>query len=307
MTRISTLANHNLSQSQISSTQKRLQELQVQLSTGQKSLRYSGIAAESDRLVNLESTRMRTDQYMSSNNTLALRSQTMELSVAKTFDVATELKTLLVNAVNGGNASDLPLSQTAANMMDEVSRVLNVKLGDRYLFAGTATETKPVDFADTDFTAPPNSYPSNADTSYFQGDSTRLSARVADDFDVTWGSTADEEGFEQLIRALHLTESAVTSPTPDKTRLEEALSVVNQAIDNIPEIRSRIAAGQKSIEMANTSHTDINLYVDQTITDIKAVDIPMTMTKLANDQTLLEASFMTISRLSQLTLANFLR
>lgn len=244
---------------------------------------------------------------MTSNNTLALRSQTMELSVAKTFDVASELKTLLVNAVNGSNASDLPLSLTATNMMDEVSRVLNVKLGDRYLFSGTATNTQPVDFNDADFTAPPSTYPSNADTSYFQGDSTRLSARVADDFDVAWGATADEEGFEQLIRALHLTATATTSPTPDRNRLEEALSVVNQAIDNIPEIRSRIAASQKSIERANTSHTDINLYVDQTITEIKAVDIPMTMTRLANDQTLLEASYATIARLSQLTLANFLR
>lgn len=61
MTRISTLASHALSQSQIGATQKRLQDLQIQLSTGQKSLRYTGIAADSDRLVNLESTRMRTD------------------------------------------------------------------------------------------------------------------------------------------------------------------------------------------------------------------------------------------------------
>jgi flagellar hook-associated protein 3 FlgL len=306
MTRISTLAQHSLTQSQISSTQKRLQELQVQLSTGQKSLRYSGIAAESSRLVNLESSRMRTDQYLSSNNALTLRSQTMELSVAKTFDVASELKTLLVNAINSGNATDLPLSLTANNMMDEVARALNVKLGDRYLFSGTATSTVPVDFDDTDFITPPSSYPSNSDTSYFQGNSTRLSARVADDFDVSWGATADEEGFEQLIRALHLTATATTSP-PDTIRLEEALSIVNQAIDNIPEIRSRIAAAQKSIETANSSHADINLYLDETITDIKAVDIPMTVTRLANDQTVLEASFMTVSRLSQLTLATFLR
>lgn len=307
MTRISTLANHSLTQSQIATTQKRMQELQVQLSTGQKSLRYSGIAAESSRLVNLESTRMRTDQYVTSNNTVALRLQTMELSVAKTFDMASELKTLLINATNGNNAADLPLALTAENMMDEVSRVLNVKLGDRYLFSGTATSTAPVDFTDAAFTTPPTSYPSNADTAYYQGDSTRIATRVADDFDVTWGATADEEGFEKLIRALHLTATAATSPTVDTLRLQEALSVVNEAIDAIPDIRSRIAAAQLSVERANESHADLTLYVDETITDIKAVDIPMAVTRMSNDQMVLEASFMTISRLAQLTLTSFLR
>ncbi|MFM2129363.1 MAG: hypothetical protein RL477_909 [Pseudomonadota bacterium] len=306
MTRIATLAGHNLTQSQIATTQKRMEELQIQLSTGQKSIRYAGIADQTDRLINLENTRMRNEQYLKSNNTLSLRAQTMELSVAKSFDIATQLKTLLVNAVNGNNAADLPLSLTANNMMDELARVLNVKLGDRYLFSGNATSTQPVDFTDPAFASPPGSYPSNADTSYYQGDGTRLSARVADDFDVSWGTTADEEGFEQLVRALHLTATATTSP-PDTLRLEEALSVLNQAIDNIPEIRSRIAAAQTSIDEANSSHSDINLYLDQTITDIKAVDIPMTVTRLSSDQTILEASFMTVARLSQLTLATYLR
>lgn len=306
MTRIASLAQHNLTQSQITSTQKRMQELQIQLSTGQKAMRYSGIAKDSAQLVNLESTRMRTDQYLSGNNTVNLRLQTMELSVAKTFDVATELKTLLVNAINGSNASDLPLNLTATNMMEEVARVLNTKLGDRYLFSGTATSTAPVDLNDTDFVPPIGVYPTSADTSYYQGNSTRVSTRVADDFDVAWGVTADEEGFEQLIRALHLTASATTSP-PDTNRLQEALSLVNQAVDNIPTIRSRIGANQKSIDNVNESHADLNLYVDETITDIKAVDIPLTVTKLTNDELVLQASFMTVSRLSQLTLTSFLR
>ena len=83
MTRISTLAHHNLTQSQIFATQKRMQELQVQLSSGQKAMRYSGIARDTSQLVNLENTRMRTDQYLTGNNAVDLRLQAMEQSVAK--------------------------------------------------------------------------------------------------------------------------------------------------------------------------------------------------------------------------------
>ena len=306
MTRVATLAQHNLTQSQIQLAQSRVQDLQVQLSSGQKARRYSGIASDSARLVNLESTRSRTDQYVKGNNTTTLRLQTMEQSVADSFEIASTLKTLLVNAINAGNAAELPLSLTADDMMNELSRLLNVKLGDRYLFSGTASATAPVDFTDPAYTSPPTVYPSNADTTYFQGNSTKLSSQVADDFDVAWGVTADEAGFEQLIRALKLTATATTSPTIDKLRLQEALVVVNQAIDNIPVIRSRIGSAHLSIEQANESHLDMSLYLDQSITDLKAIDIPQAVTQLTNDQVILEASYMTISRLSSLNLANFL-
>lgn len=306
MTRIATLAQHNLIQSQLTQVQKRLQGYQIQLSSGQEAQRYSGIASESSRLINLESTHSRTDRYLESNNAVELRLNTMELSVAKTFDIASDLKTLLINAISSNNAEDLPLALTTQGMMNELSRILNVKLGDRHLFSGSETATAPVDLTDPDFTAPPGVYPSSADTSYYQGDSTRTATRVADDFDVTWGVTADEAGFEQLMRALHLTNTTTTSPTIDTARLQEALNVVNEAIDNIPTIRSRIGSSLRSIESANSSHNDLKIYMEETITDIKGVDIPLAVSKMTNDQTLLEASFLTVSRLSSLSLSNFL-
>ncbi len=306
MTRIATFAQHNLTQSQILLAQQRVQDLQIQLSSGQKARRYSGIASDSAKLVNLESTRARTDQYVTSNNTTTLRLQTMEQSVADAFDIASALKSLLVNALNAENAAELPLNLSAQDMMNELSRILNAKLGDRYLFSGTATGTAPVDFTDPTFNPPPTVYPSNADTSYFQGNSTKLTSQVADDFDIAWGVTADEAGFEQLIRALNLMGSASTSPTIDKLRLQEALVVINQAIDNLPVIRSRIGSDLLSIERANDSHLDISLYIDQSIIDLKAVDIPLALTKLTIDQVILEASYITVSRLSTLNLVNFL-
>ena len=231
----------------------------------------------------------------------------MEQSVADSFDIASSLKTLLVNAINAENATELPLKLSAQDMMNELSRILNAKLGDRYLFSGTATGTAPVDFTDSSFLAPPSVYPSNADTAYFQGNSTKLTSQVADNYDVAWGVTADEAGFEQLIRALNLTATASTSPTIEKLRLQEALVVVNQAIDNLPVIRSRIGSAQFSIEQANESHLDISLYIDESITNFKSVDIPLTVTKLANDQVILEASYMMIARLASLSLVNFLK
>ncbi len=307
MTRITNIAQHNLTISQIFETQSRLQKAQLQLSTGMKSPNYSGIADDSQRLVNLESTRARADQFVSNNRIVTLRLQTMELSVANVFEAASKLKTMLVNGLNASNASEFSLNLEADNLLQEVSKQLNVKIGDRFLFAGTIIDTAPVNLNASGYSAPPTSYPSNADTGYFQGDSTRVKVRAADDFDVTYGATADEAGFEELIRALQMVKTASTSPTIDRLRLQEALAVVNKAIADIPNIRSRIGASLNALDKANDGHRDMLVFVDETISDIENVDFPAAVARMTNDQVLLEASFYTIARLRDLSLTNFLR
>ncbi len=307
MTRISNIAQHNLTISQIFETQSRLQRAQLQLSTGKKSPNYSGIAIDSQRLINLESSRSRTDQFVTNNRIVTLRLQTMELSVANVFEAASKLKTILVNGLNAFNASEFSLNLEADNLLQEVAKQLNIKIGDRFLFAGNITDTAPVNLTAAGYSAPPTIYPSNADTGYFQGDSTRVKVRAADDFDVTYGVTADEAGFEKLIRALQLAKTASTSPTIDRLRLQEALAMVNEAIADIPNIRSRIGASLNALDKADVGHSDLLIFVEKTISDIENVDITATVARLAADQVLLEASFLTIARLRDLSLTNYLR
>lgn len=306
MTRISTLNQHNLILSRIFDTQERIQTAQFQISTGKKSNRYSGIALDAQRLVNLESTRARAEQYLSNNRIVTLRLEAMELSTAKVFDAASKLKTLLVNAINSSNAAEFSINLEAQNLLDEISKQLNIKIGDRYLFAGAVTNIAPVDLKATGFNAVPSVYPSSKDTGYYQGDATTQVVRAADEFDVSYGITADEVGFEQVIRALRMAADASTSPIIDTLRFQEALKVVNQAIDNIPTTRSRIGASLNAIDAADVGHNDMELFMERTISDIENVDIPATVARITNDQVLLEASFITIVRLAQLNLANFL-
>lgn len=307
MTRIANLAQHNQILANIRNTQTRLQDLQIQTATGFKSQRYSGIAPDSRQLVNLESSRARMEQYQANNNTVNLRLQTMEISVGHVFDSASKLKTLLTNALNANNAVDMAVPQEAQNMLAEVAKQLNTKIGDRYLFAGSKIDTPPVDLNAAGFSAPPNVYPSVADTGYYQGDSVQLTARAADDFDLTYGVTADEDGFEKIIRALNLTASVSLSPTVDRNRLQDALIVVNEAIASLPTIRSRIGTAQNALDLANEVHADMTTYLDQSITNLTSVDIPEAMTRISNEEVLLQASYMTISQLGQLSLANFMR
>lgn len=306
MTRVSDLAQNQLIMSYIADTQARIQATQIQVSTGQAAQRYAGIASQANTLVNLESVDSRIKQYLSNNTQVTGRLNTMDTAVSQLSDIASQLKTLLVNATNGNNASQLALNQQAQDLLNQAAGILNSKFGNTYLFGGTRTDAPPVDLNAAGYSAPSGSYPSSADTGYYQGNSTKLVARAADNFDVTYGVTADQPGFEELIRSLQLTATAATSPTIDTARLNEALNVVNQAVNDLPTVRSSIGAAQNAIDQATNEHNTMSTYLEQTITDIKSVDVPSALTQLSSDQTVLEAAYMTTVRLSGMSLASYM-
>ena len=307
MTRIANLAQQTLILSQIHDAQSRMQETQIQMSTGYSSQSYAGIAPQTQLLVSLESNRARIMQYQTNNGTIDLRLQSMESAVGNTVDAATKLKTLLVNGLNNNIAADMSLGMQAQNLLNEVAKQLNVKIGDRYLFSGSKTDTAPVDLSAAGYGAPPPTYPSTADTGYYQGDGVVLTTRAADDYDVSYGVTADDPAFEKLIRALQLTATVTTTPTLDRDRLQNGLDLVNQAINELSTVRSKIGGTQNALDAANQDHIDMTLYMEQSITKITQVDVAEAATRLSADQVMLQASYMTISQLSKLSLANYLR
>lgn len=307
MTRVVNLAQHNLIMSYIRDTQTRVQDTQIQMASGYKSQTYSGIAPDARQLLNLASSKARIDQYQANNKTVDLRLQTMETSTAQVIDAATQLKTLLTNALNASNANDLAVGTQAQNLLNEVAKQLNVKIGDRYLFAGSKTDTAPINLSAPGYSAPPTVYPSVADTGYYQGDSVVMTTRAADDYDLSYGVNANDPAFEKIIRALQLTATVTTTPTLDRDRLQDALTLATDAIGGLTTIRSGIGANQNALEATNENHADMSTYMDQSIIDITSVDVTEAASRVAQDQLMLQASYMTISQLSQLSLANYLR
>src|SRR3546814_8053110 len=98
---------------------------------------------------------------------------------------------------------DVPLYTFSATFLAEIESLLNTQHEDRYLFAGSQTNTRAVDLSDAAYT-PQAGLPGTftADLDYYQGDTLQLSVRSAETFETTYGITADEPAFEELLRAL---------------------------------------------------------------------------------------------------------
>jgi flagellar hook-associated protein 3 FlgL len=303
MTRVTDLAQFNTALYYLTHTQQRVTEAQTQIASGVKSQAYTGMAPDASRLITLETTHARVSQYLGNNRVVGERLQTMENAVAQILDVGTELKTLLINALNNDNASALALSQQADAKLEHVAALLNTRLDGRYLFAGSRTDTAPVDLAGL-----PAGYvipTADGDSiGYYQGDNFIFAVQADDTLSVNYGVTADETGFEQLIRAIDIVKK---SPPTDRAALEHALAVVGDAMSAIPDIRTKIGSAHAVIDEVNKNHDEYQLYAERSIGDIQNVDVAEVMTKLNSDSVSLQASYMAINTLTQLNLMSFLR
>ena len=307
MTRVTDYSQNQLTLFYLQQTQSRLTDTQNQISTGLVSQDYAGLGSGTSQLVNLQDSESRVNQYSTGAQTVDSRLTSMATATSQVFTIASNLQKLLVNGLNAQTASDLNLNQQAQDMLTQVQGLLNTQLDGRYLFAGTATNTAPVNVNAPGFASPPTVYPTSADTGYYQGNSTKLTARVDENYDLQYGVTADSPGFEQLIRALRLTATTNVGPPSDANRMNEALGVVKQAIQNIPDISSQIGTAQAAIQTVEAKHTDFKQFADKTIGDIANVDVTQAVTKLSQDQVTLEASYQVVARLAQLNLAQFLK
>jgi len=324
MTRVSTYALNTFLQSQTLGVQQRLADLQIQASSGQKAQTYAGIATDAHQLVSLEVAHAQTAQYVKTNQTIDSRLSSMESSVSDIFKAATNFRTLLLNAENNNNAGDLAIDTEAGNFRQQVANLLNVQVDGRYLFAGSRTDVKPVDL--TGWPVPPTLTPPltlplpTYSANYYKGDSQVMSAQIDTSLTINYGVTADNPAFEYLLRAAYYIQQA--GPTPSQDEMETALSLINTALgtesgnatrgtlpltNDIADIQALIGTSRSSIDEANTRHNDFTIYLEQNISDIKTVDVAQTLTQVSSYTTQLQASYMTLSQISQLSLLNYLK
>lgn len=307
LTRISDLAEFNQTQSLVRAIQTRMYDTQIQISTGKKAQRYEGLAEDSTRLVNLKADRSAANRFVENNTVIDQRLATMEDKVAGLIDLATSYKAFLVNAANASNATDMAFATHSQAELDRVAGLLNTRVDGRYLFSGSRTDVAPVNLSAAGFTTPPTTYPSDPNTAYYEGDDTELAARADHNLTVTYGVNADAPEFEKLIRALHLGATTSVTPTVEGDRIQESLRLVNEVLDSLPDVRTRIGAARHTLESTNQRHNDFLLYADQSISEIEDVDPVEAVNRLSADQTHLQASYTVMARLAQISLVNYLR
>ncbi|CAM3475882.1 flagellin [Thalassospira profundimaris] len=409
VTRVATYTNHTLLSDLALRNAARVTDLQNQASSGYKSRNYAGIADSTQRLLNLETEYSRTEQYLRNTTQGKLRLQSMETAVDSMLTIATEMKSLLIQASSAQQADDVNIRNEADQALQQIANLLNTNLDGRFLFAGGRSEEPAVDIekigapdnyisklntsvtsgallsslgvttngtlqivsTDVDGNSSTSTVTYNAatddiddimdainnvttnraiaslrglggegttllnienvgngsititetgggdflsklgmekmgnprpDADYYMGDHQIMDLRVDDKYDVSYGILGDNPAFQKLIQGL-----GIAASTENQDALTVALGFINDAINELPNVQGQIGLDIANVERFEERHQDFKVFAAQAITDIETVDVPLTLAEVSQYTTALQASFISISRAADLSLANYLR
>ncbi len=279
-------------------TQTRMRETQAQISSGKRARNYDEIADRASVLVRTKEQYALVENYASGNREVVNRVNAMEGSIRVIADSAERFRSVLLQRLDSASGSAVPLESEIENMLDEVEHQLNTKVDGRALFGGSRTNIDPVQLPD-----PP---PTTVDPAlYYRGDSVRLTHRADTDIDVAYGIEASDPAFAGFIAALG--EALAAHGANDRVGLEGALDQATQAINGLADLRGTLGARSARLESIATSQDAQADYLRESIGTIEDVDLAEAMTKLAQDRIVLEASYLALSQINSLSLADYLR
>lgn len=295
--RISTYGQHQTLLQYMTGLQGRLADGQIQQASGLKSMSLSGLDGQAKTLLNLEGELTRSAGYIANGDAAISRLNSVYAGMLGVDEIATQARSLTISYTD---ATDLTgLQAQAQGLLEDLASTLNQPYAGQYLFSGTATNTKPVDLSQL----PAANVPSTADTSYYQGDDGSLSAKIADNQTVSYGVSAADPAIEALIRSLNILANA--NPL-DQAALSEAGTLAEQASTGTAAILETLSNQSNRIQDIVDGQTDIQLYAESWISDIREVDIAAVQTQLSMLETSLEATMQAIAAFYRLNLSDYL-
>lgn len=295
--RIANLAEFQRSTSSMMSVQTRLHGANADIASGKRVHRYVDLGEHASVLVRTEAQLVDTRSFVAQNEQLGNRLNLMDSALSEIKDMAAQLQQLVLARRNDATGAGLPLDVEIDGIAERAAAKLNLRVEGRYAFGGSKTDVPPVD-ANAVLTDPQNA-------TYYDGDQVTLRARIDVNLEASYGVRADEQPFRDFFNALRLAKEGHL--TDDDAMLTAAANEARGAVESIINRVSELNAAMARVEGIKESQSGTILYLQDRVSSLTDTDVPATMAQIAQDQMTLEASYSITARLSQLSLADYLR
>ncbi|MGY4252985.1 flagellar hook-associated protein 3 FlgL [Bradyrhizobium sp. USDA 4516] len=301
MMRVATFAQSDQMISNALRVQAVMANEQVQESSGLQSEDFGGYGSGAGRVINLQVSVTRAQSYIDASQLADNKVQVMYSAVGSVTDIITQLRTQLSAATTGSSTATASVINYAQQAMAQMQGLLNTQYDGEYVFSGARTDTAPAD---------PSSYGTGtgslttSDTSYYKGDGEIASVRVSDSQSISYGVTADNPAFEQVMRLLKYVGNSRTLSSSDIT---QALDLASNALDATSTVQAKLSAAASQIETASTNQSDYQNFAKTLSTDLTSVDVAAVTAQLSTYQAQLTASYSAISKIQSMNLASYLR
>jgi len=269
-------------------------EATLQQASGQVSSDYGGLGSKAGSVVSLQASMTRSKAYEAAANTASNRVETMYNAVGSIIDDLTSFKATLASSTISSDT----LQITAQSMLESVVALMNTQLDGRYLFAGSAVDTAPVDIDSIEG----STAASQDELDYYQGDDQVTSVRVSSSHVISYGVTADNASFRQALWAL----STIANGSTDSASVTEAIDLLTSAIDGLAAVQTKLSLNASALESAVSSQEDYQTTTEDLIANLSEVDITTVAANMSNYQAQLQAAYAAIGKIANLSLASYL-
>src|SRR5579875_3812953 len=303
---VSTIEQQNQMLQYLQQMQAQVTNLSTQISTGQNSQTYAGIAPQAAEVVDLTATQSLQQGYI---NTINTSLQTQSLALQNIAKIATSFQGTLANdAFSPDGAS---VQETAQQLLTELGSYLNTQNGNTYIFSGNQTGTPTFNPAGLPAV---NSNPLLSaiplSTAYYGGDNGIASATVDNNVNLQYGIDGNNTAFAQIIQVLNFFANDSTplsqANANDVANVNTGQQLLGNAAEAVQQLVATNGEQQADLNQLSTAHQNAITLAKTSLNNIEQVDSATAITQLNTLQTQLEASYQTINVLQSLSLAKYL-
>jgi flagellar hook-associated protein 3 FlgL len=333
-----------LTQSSIRQNQTALAKAQVELSTQRHSDVLQELSDQTGRNIRWHAEVSTIENNLKSSDLHDMRADVAQNSLNSASKLASDFLSNLIGARGAEGGKEIIETQ-ARNALEMLSDLLNVEVDGAFLFAGRNSTTPPIrkfnggtgeaqfdasfhsefGILKTDPTAK-NITPSQLET-FLNGDfsalfappswnanvsnatSENVSSYIGRGQNIDLLANANEEPIRNIYTAIvavvEISASAVNDESFKKL-VDVAASKVSSAVQGLADMQSRIGINQKSLEEATNQLKSRKTWLNEVILKTESVDTYDVATRINGLMTQLEASYSVTSRISRISLLNYL-
>ena len=295
MTRITALMTSRNILADINAANARLRKTQEQLSSGKLLNKPSDDPSQVARAMMLRGDLEAARQFQQSASEAIGWTDVTDSALSSVADALLRVRELTVQASNGsaGPESHKAIAEELEQLIDSVKTAGNATYGGRYVFAGTATATRPYAMGASDV------YSGDEETVLRQ-----IGPGVAVPVNVT-GREAIGDNTSGILGTLRTVLAATNAG--DHQALSAQLGTLDTRLDELNAVRSKVGATQTRVEIAHARLAEYEGTALQLLNDTESIDIAKTMIDFSTHQAAMQAGLKAGAEIVQASLLDFLR
>jgi flagellar hook-associated protein 3 FlgL len=302
---ISTYSNYAIGSFDMSNLQNSIQQLQEQLDTQQSVNTPSDNPVAATQILQLDESNSRNTQFVSNTQGASSSMSLIDNAMSNVSGLLSNMKSLVVQAGSGTiDASQLQMMQQQVNQdYTQMMSYANTTDGrGDYLFGGNKVGNPP-------FTAD-----SNLNATY-NGDTGQRVVQITDSSSVpvtqvgsqVFGNSTSPTALFDSMQQLSQLLGQSTKPANFSTQLQTIMSSLDNAQNQVLSVQASVGAAEQENSAIQSSNQNLGVLYQTSINNLQQLDLPKAISDFTMAQTSLQYSQLTFSKVTQLSLFNYLQ